>query len=110
MTLEEMVVGGLYRLKETVEQEHQDHWFTFPAGLIVRLVDIDDEYHFDIPVCGMSYVFAPANLDPATEQDLLVSTVQATIEPCRLTQCKKEYHVRSSHPANRPPPEHDANP
>lgn len=94
MKIEEMRRGGLYRLKETVENEHQDHLFTYPAGLIVRLEYVSEEAdydgrgttkvkvcHFDIPTCGMFYVFDPDNLEPATEKDLAASKLVASYEP-----------------------------
>lgn len=108
MQLEDMKVGGLYKLKETVENEHQDHLFTYPAGLIVRLDYISEETefynerridtedgtiydadtrkikvcHFDIPTCGMCYVFSPDNLEPATEEELAASKLEVTYYQC----------------------------
>jgi hypothetical protein len=64
--------GDYCRLLQEVTQEHQNHLFTYPKGLIVRLEDVTPEgvFHFDIPLQGMSYTFDPETLEPASERDV----------------------------------------
>lgn len=104
----DMKVGNYYRLNKKMEHEHQDHWFTYPAGLIVRLNNISREedlyshwietedgpmqhygsngffnvYHFDI-VDGSCYVFDPKELEPASKEDWDNCRIEVLIEPMR---------------------------
>jgi hypothetical protein len=43
-----MVVGNLYKLRNDVISEHQDHVFVYPAGLVVELEEIGHETKWDI--------------------------------------------------------------
>lgn len=103
-----LTIGNFYKLIHTIENEHQDHFFTYPAGLIVRLkfITTEDElshfyvdnedgvfdrfkkigeykvYHFDIVSDGgMSYVFREEDVEPASQDDLK-NGVHVLIERC----------------------------
>jgi hypothetical protein len=107
LTDADMIVGRHYRLKETQGHEHQDHWFNYPKDLIVVLdyiveeedirdygiIDTEDGpmqtivslgvgqvYHFDIPSCGMAYVFSPKDLE-LVEDDVYNVSIKVSITP-----------------------------
>lgn len=110
LTHKDMVVGRLFKLTRLVSKEHQDHWFKYPKGLLVRLdgvhyedaydmpvVDTEDgpmhiitnerteiSYGFDLPFDGMHDSFDIEDLEPATDDELLdTPQIRAKIIPFR---------------------------